>query len=330
MTKKTLPLAALVLALAACSGPSPDAATAAAGDAAATAQVTAAQAGTGPIPVTHRQGEIVLEQQPQRVIVQDIAVLDILDALGVDAVIGVPNRGLPDYLSQYGAEPYLKTGTLQEPDYEVINAAQPDLVIVASRSRTKLPEVSAIAPTIDLSVDNDNLVEGVKANVTTLGAIFGKQERAAELNAGLDAKFAELRERTADAGTAMVLVTNAGRLGVYGNDSRLSWIFTEAGFKPVRDEVDDRFHGGDAVSFEFILEADPDWIFVVDRDAGVGTGEGGAAQKLLDNALVHQTTAWKEDGIVYLDPVPAYVVMHGFTALNGLADQVLEAVAARP
>lgn len=327
MNKKILILAALVLALAACSGQSPDAGTAT-GSAGTAAEAPAAAGQAGAIPVTHRQGEIVLDGQPQRVVVQDIAVLDILDALGVDAVIGVPAKGLPDYLAQYGAEPYLKTGTLQEPDYEVINAARPDLVILAGRSRTKLSEVSAIAPTIDLSVDNDNLVEGVKANVTTLGAIFGKQERAAELNAELDAKFAALRERTADAGTAIVLVTNAGRLGVYGSDSRLSWIFTEAGFEPVRDEVDDRFHGGDAVSFEFILEADPDWIFVVDRDAGIGTGEGGAAQKLLDNALVHRTSAWKEGHIVYLDPVPAYVVMHGVTAVTRLADQVMEAVAA--
>ncbi|MCE7032931.1 siderophore ABC transporter substrate-binding protein [Lysobacter sp. GX 14042] len=327
MNKKILILAALVLALAACSNPSPGEGTVT-GSAGTPTETPATQGEAGPIPVTHRQGEIVLERQPQRVVVQDIAVLDILDALGVDAVIGVPARGLPDYLAQYGTEPYLKTGTLQEPDYEVISAAQPDLVILAGRSRTKFSEVSAIAPTIDLSVDNDNLVEGVKANVTTLGAIFGKQERAAELNAEIDGKFAALRERTADAGTAIVLVTNAGRLGVYGNDSRLSWIFTEAGFKPVRDEVDDRFHGGDAVSFEFILEADPAWIFVVDRDAGIGTSEGGAAQKLLDNALVHQTRAWKDGHIVYLDPVPAYVVMHGFTAVTRLADQVMEAVGA--
>ena len=277
--------------------------------------------------VAHRQGEVILAAPPQRVIVQDMAVLDILDALGVDAVIGVPGTGLPDYLARYGAPPYLKTGTLQEPDYEAISAADPDLVIVAGRSRTRLPELSTIAPTIDLSVDNASLVDGVKSNIATLGEVFGKQARAAELGAALDARFAELRERTAGAGTAIVLVTNAGRLGVYGTDSRLSWIFTEAGFKPVMGDIDDRFHGGDAVSFEFILEADPDWIFVVDRDAGVG-GEGGAAQTLLDNALVHRTSAWKHDRIVYLDPVPAYVVMHGFTSVSQLAAQVTEAVAA--
>lgn len=315
MHSKFAMLAALVLGLAACSGAEP------AGPPVA--------AGPGAITITHQQGETVLPATPQRVVVQDLAALDILDALGVDAVIGVPGVSLPDYLQQYGEAPYLKTGTLQEPDYETISAARPDLVILGGRSRTKLAEVSAIAPAVDLTVDNADLVEGVKANITTLGRVFGKEARAEELKAALDARFATLRERTGDAGTAIVLVTNAGRLGVYGPASRLSWIYAEAGFRPVMDEVDDRFHGGDSVSFEFLLESDPDWMFVVDRDAGTGTGQG-AAQQLLDNALVRQTSAWKEGGVVYLDPVPAYMVMHGYTSVSSLVDQVLEAVAARP
>lgn len=321
MNRKIAILAALLVALAGCSGTP-------AGDIPPTPSAAAAD-GAAAVTIVHRQGTTMLQAPPRRVVVQDIAVLDILDALGVDAVIGVPGVNLPGYLRKYGSAPYVDTGTLQEPDYEAISAARPDLVILAGRSRTKLDEVSAIAPAIDLSVDNAGLVEGVKANIATLGEVFGKQARAARLQAALDARFASLRERTAGAGTAMVLVTNAGRLGVYGAGSRLSWIFTEAGFRPVVDEVDDRFHGGDSVSFEFLLEADPDWLFVVDRDAGVGTGQG-AAQRLLDNALVRQTTAWQEGGIVYLDPTPAYLVMHGYTSVTGLADQVLEAVAARP
>lgn len=324
MQKTFVFLAACAFALAGCSGPTaPVDATSATG-----ASDAAASAASGAIIIAHRQGETVLPGTPQRVIVQDLAVLDILDALGVEAVIGVPGTVLPAYLQKYAGDGYLKTGTLQEPDYEAIHAAAPDLVILASRSRTKYAEVSAIAPAIDLSVDNASLVDGVKANITTLGEVFGRQARAAELVADIDARFDALRARSADAGTAMVLVTNAGRLGVYGNDSRLSWIFTDAGFRPVMDEVDDRFHGGDAVSFEFILEADPDWIFVVDRDAGV-TGEGDAARRLLDNALVHRTKAWQQGGVVYLDPSPAYVVMHGYTSVTRLADQVMEAVAAR-
>lgn len=280
------------------------------------------------ITVKHAQGELVLPDTPKRVLVQDLAVIDILDALGVE-ITGVPGgeQLYPPYLAKYKGKEYLKTGSLVEPDYEAIAGARADLMIIASRSARKLGDLARIVPTIDLTPDNANFLAGVKRNIATLGEIFDKQERAAELIASIDAKFDQLREITAaNDHTAIVLVTNAGKLGVYGPKSRVSWIFTEAGFKPVTDNIDDRFHGGDAVSFEFIMESNPDWLFVIDRDAGIG--REGAAQKLLDNELVRQTTAWKEDQLVYLDSMAAYTVMHGYTSVTTLADQVMAAIAA--
>lgn len=280
------------------------------------------------ITVKHAQGELVLPAPPKRVLVQDVAFIDILDALGVD-ITGVTSDShrYPDYLAQYTGKDYIKTGTLQEPNYEVIAAANADLMIIANRSATKLKDLSRILPTIDLTPDNANFLTSIKGNISTLGAIFDKQERAAELNASIDAKFDQLRAATADNdSSAIVLVTNAGKLGVYGPQSRVSWLFTEAGFKPVLSDIDDRFHGGDSVSFEFILESNPDWLFVIDRDAGIG--KGGAAQKLLDNELVRETTAWKRGQVVYLDPMDAYTVMHGYRSVMNLADEVMRALAA--
>lgn len=280
------------------------------------------------ITVRHAQGEIVLPATPKRVLVQDVAIIDILDALGVE-ITGVPagSQLYPSYLAKYTGKEYLKTGSLVEPDYEAIAGAKADLMIIASRSARTHGDLARILPTIDLTPDNANFLVSVKGNITTLGEIFGKQEKAAELVASIDAKFEQLRAATgALDSTAVVLVTNAGKLGVYGPKSRVSWIFTEAGFKSVVENIDDRFHGGDAVSFEFLLESNPDWMFVIDRDAGIG--RAGAAQKLLDNELVRQTSAWKENRVVYLDSMAAYTVMHGHTSVMTLADQVLAAVAA--
>ncbi|NLC37355.1 MAG: siderophore ABC transporter substrate-binding protein [Alcaligenaceae bacterium] len=280
------------------------------------------------IAIKHAQGELVLQEAPKRVLVQDVAVIDILDALGVE-IAGVPDGTLlyPSYLKKYTGKEYINTGTLQEPNYEAIAAAGADLMIIGGRSAVKFGDLNRILPTIDLTVDNADFLTNVKRNISTLGEIFGKQQRAAELNASIDEKFDQLRAATAaNDSTAIVLVTNAGKLGVYGPRSRVSWVFSEAGFKPVLDNIDDRFHGGDAVSFEFILETNPDWLFVIDRDAGIG--RTGAAQQLLDNELVRQTTAWKNNQVVYLDPVAAYTVMHGYESVMMLADQVLEAISA--
>ena len=76
------------------------------------------------------------------------------------------------------------------------------------------------------------------------------------------------------------------------------------------------------MSFEYILETNPDWLFVVDRDAGTGETNGAAAA-LLDNELVNQTKAAQAGQIVYLDPQAAYITMHGYAGVILLLDQVL-------
>lgn len=276
--------------------------------------------------IKHAQGEVTLKAAPQKVLVLDIPSLDTLDALGYEPA-GVINSNLPAYLGKYADEKYLKVGTLFEPDYEAINAAEADLVIVGGRSRAKLPDVAAITPAIDMSVDSKAFTESVKANITNLGTIVGKQDEAAKLVATLDEKINALKAIAPDAGTAMILITNAGKIGVYGPTSRTGWLHTEIGFKTVADAIDDRNHGGDAASFEYIKEKNPDWLFVIDRDKGVGRSDAGnAAEKVLDNELVRTTTAWQKGQVVYLDPQAAYIVSSGYTALSTLIDQVYKAV----
>jgi len=282
------------------------------------------------IRIQHVKGEIVLSAPPKKVLVLDVASLDTLDALGVD-VAGVPGSNLTSYLSKYNGNAYLKIGSLFEPDYEAIHAAQPDLVIVGGRSSAKYQDIAAIAPTIDLTVDNDHYIASAKAHILTLGRIFAKEREAAQLTATLDAKIAALAPLARNAGRTVIVTTNAGKIGAYGPRSRAGWLHTTVGFNTVMDNIDDRFHGGDIISFEFLMEKNPDWIFVISRDAAIGQrNAGNAAEKVLDNALTHQTTAWKKQQIIYLDPTSVYIVGSGYQALNTLLDQVHTALANKP
>ncbi len=271
--------------------------------------------------IAHPQGETVISGTPQAVLTQDWAVFDNLVALGVP-VAGVPSSNAPGYLAGKIPPDAIQIGSLFEPDYEAIAASGADIYLVASRSRTAYETAKDLLPTVDLTVDNAALVAGVKHNIEVLGEIFDREDKAAELNAALDAKVAEARALAAGKGTALVLVTNAGNIGVYGPESRVAWIYNELDMPSAMAAVEDGDHGGDTVSFEFILETNPDWLFVVDRDAGVG-GSGGAAAALLDNELVNQTTAASEGHIVYLDPQAAYISMHGYSGIMLLLDQVI-------
>ncbi|MTH65673.1 siderophore ABC transporter substrate-binding protein [Paracoccus shanxieyensis] len=279
-----------------------------------------------PMTIEHSQGSTDLPAAPSKVLVLDINALDIADAMGAEPA-GVVNGNLPDYLQKYASDDYLKVGTLFEPDYEAVAASGADLMIVGTRSRTSYPQMSQILPTVDLSV-GDDLFASVDDNIARVGQIFGKPQRAAEMTAEIDGKLAHLKQVAPDAATALILVTNGGKLGAYGPASRVGWIHKELGFAPLEENIDDRFHGGDVISFEYILEKNPDWIFVIDRDAGVGDA-GAGAQSMLDNALMAQTKAVQQGQVVYLDAHAAYVAYAGYTALNRLLDQLTTALAAK-
>lgn len=275
------------------------------------------------ITVKHTQGEITLPTTPKKVVVFDLATLDNLDALGVE-IAGVPTVKLPDYLSKYTGEGYAKVGSLFEPDFEAVNAADADLVIVGGRSSAKYAELAKIAPTIDLTTDPKNFVASVKSNVETLGRIFGKEKEAEAEIAALDAAIKGVRKAAGKAGKGLLVLTTGGKMSAYGPGSRFGVLHSEFGVTPAREGLDTANHG-QAASFEFILETNPDWLFVIDRDAAIGR-EGVAAKQFLDNELVAQTTAWKTSQVVYLDPAGWYLIGGGITALRGNADQIAKAL----
>lgn len=281
----------------------------------------AAAQDTEEIIVTHAQGETVLPAIPETVLTFDLASLSTLDVLGIP-VAGVPEIGLPESLSQYADT--LKVGSLFEPDYEAVNAAEPDLVIVAARSAAVYPQLSEIAPTIDLTGDNTRFLAAQQHNAEILGQIFGKEEEVAALWADLEAQMESVRAQTAEAGNALIVSVSGGEITAYGPGSRFGWIHDDLGLMPVIEDIEEATHG-EAISFEFILEANPDWLIVLDRDAAIGEQAEAAAQ-VLDNELMHETTAWANDQVIYIEPANWYLVMGGLGALPEMVADIGDAL----
>ncbi len=275
------------------------------------------------IKVQHARGEIELPAVPKKVLVFDLAALDTLDALGVE-VAGVPTARLPDYLSKFNADRYEKVGTLFEPNYEAVNAAAPDLIIVGGRSAAVLPQLAEIAPTIDLSTDAADYLGSIEENARTLGEIFGKEDEVDALVTDLDESIAGLREEVSGVGTGLIVLTSGGEVTAYGPGSRFGWLHDELGITPAREDIEVGSHG-QPISFEYIRETNPDWLFVVDRDAAIGEG-GAAAEQVLDNELVAQTTAWTQDQVVYVDAVDWYIAGGGLATMQRIVDDVADAV----
>lgn len=275
------------------------------------------------IVVKHKQGETALTGKPQKVLVFDLASLDTLAALGVE-VTGVPGGPKPDYLKSYNDDKYLKVGTLFEPDYEAVNAAEPDLIIVAGRSAAKYPDLAKIAPTIDLTVDPANFLPEAKENVATLAGVFGKTAEAEALLTKLDGSVASLKALADGKGKGLFILTAGGKISAFGPGSRFGMIHSVYGIAPAAETPRVGGHG-QAISFEYILETNPDWLFVLDRDAAIGR-DGVAAAQFLDNEVVRKTKAWQAGHVVYLDSAAWYLTAGGISAMQRTVDQLTSAL----
>ncbi len=273
------------------------------------------------ITVTHAQGETTLPGVPAKVVSFDFAAIETLEALGIE-IAGLPGSNLPAHLQKYAGDDYAKVGSLFEPDYEALAALEPDLIIVAGRSSTAYPDLAKIAPTVDLSNDWVNFYASIKANAEIIGQIFDKGAEIEALIAETDAKVEATKAAVADQGKGLIVLTSGAEVSAYGPGSRFGFIHDTLGVTPVIEDVEAATHG-DAISFEFILEANPDLLFVIDRDAATGQG---AAAAILDNELVAETTAWKNDAVVYIDPVRAYIVNGGLISFGLMADQITAAL----
>ena len=106
--------------------------------------------------------------------------------------------------------------------------------------------------------------------------------------------------------------------------SRLGgWIHQDIGIAPVDSAMKEGSHGM-PISFEYIKEKNPDWLFVLDRSAAIGE-EGQAAKDVLNNPMVAETNAWKKGQVVYLDS-GTYLAAGGATQLQIAAKQIVQAM----
>ncbi|MEC0212002.1 siderophore ABC transporter substrate-binding protein [Paenibacillus ehimensis] len=284
---------------------------------------TAAPKDNEELTVKHKLGETKVKKNPKKVVVFDFGTLDSLDKLGVE-VAGVPSKNLPSYLSKYKDAKYANVGGLMEPDFEKINQLKPDLIIISARQSTKYEEFKAIAPTIFMGVDEKNYMKSFEDNVKLLGQIFGKEAAAEKELAAISDSVKKLKEKASAGGkTALIILTTGGKTSAYGQGSRFGIIHDEFGFAPADKDIKVETHG-QSVTFEYVAQKDPDYLFVVDRDAVVGNGT--PAKQIVENELTKKTKAYKNGKIIYLDSNYWYLSGGGLLSVAEMVKEAEKAV----
>lgn len=258
--------------------------------------------------------ELEVPYDPQRIVTLDAASLDILSNLGLtERVVGTTTPEA--YLEEYVTEA-TNVGTAKTFDAEAIMECEPDIIFMAGRGSDYYDTLAEIAPVVRLTVSGA-VVEGTYANAKTIASIFGMEEEMSEKLNAYDERIAAL-QAIAEGKNAIVGMCTSGSFKLLGNDGRCSIIGNELGFNNIGVEanVDTSAHGNEA-SFEYIVDKNPDYIFVLDRDKATNAEGAQLAKDIMENDLVMSTDAYKNGNMIIMENAGVwYKAEGGFTALG--------------
>ena len=264
------------------------------------------------VEITDVHGTVTVPVNPERVISLDNRTFDTLAEWGVE-LVAVPKGVMPADSPYVLDESVLDIGNHREPNLEIIAAANPDLVIIGQRFASYYEEIKALVPNavvIDLNFDvseeadsqADNFVNGFTDTTTALGMIFDKNEEAAQLVADFNQSIENVRTAYNGTDTVMSVIVSGGNIGYSAPGAGRVWgpmyeIFGWVSSLETENNTSD--HQGDEINVEAIAQSNPDWLLVLDRDAGV-SGESLPAQDIIDaSPALQNTTAIREGNIVY-------------------------------
>ncbi|GEN84863.1 putative ABC transporter solute-binding protein YclQ [Sporosarcina luteola] len=277
------------------------------------------------VSVKHELSDTPVEvtKNPEKVVVFDFGTLDTLDDLGVE-VAGLPRTNVPGYLSKYDDDKYVNVGSLKEPDFETIHEMKPDLIIISGRQSDLYEQFEEIAPTIYVGIDTAHYMDSFKHNAELMGEIFGKEDKVKSELADIDERVAAIKEKTAASDeNALIVLANEGKVSAYGPSSRFGIIHDVMGYKAADEKIEVSTHGQN-ITFEYILEKNPDILFVIDRDAAIGNGA--SAKDSVENELVKKTDAYKNGKIVYLNGEYWYLSGGGLLSMKAMIEEVESAL----
>jgi iron complex transport system substrate-binding protein len=265
--------------------------------------------------------DVTFETMPEKIVVFDYGMLDTLDALGVEGIVGLPKDStLPSHLEKYSGDEYTSVGTLKEPLLEDIAELNPDVIFISGRQAPFYEELKEIAPVVFVGTQEDDYWNTFVASVDTAAKMFGKEAEAKEELAKFDSALEEIKALAGNYETSLVTMYNEGNLSGFATNSRFGYIYDVYGFKPVTEDIEASSHGSN-FGFEALLEFDPQVLFVIDRTAATGSESNIEAD--MENDIVKQTTAYKNKQIVYLDGPLWYLGGGGLQSELAKIDEIL-------
>ncbi|HBC4352533.1 TPA: siderophore ABC transporter substrate-binding protein [Staphylococcus aureus] len=232
---------------------------------------------------------VEVPKNPKNAVVLDYGALDVMKEMGLsDKVKALPKgeggKSLPNFLESFKDDKYTNVGNLKEVNFDKIAATKPEVIFISGRT-----------------ANQKNLISSMKQNTENIGKIYDKEDKAKELNKDLDNKIASMKDKTKKFNkSVMYLLVNEGELSTYGPKGRFGGlVYDTLGFNAVDKKVSNSNHGQN-VSNEYINKENPDVILAMDRGQAV-SGKS-TAKQALNNPVLKNVKAIKEDKVYNLDP----------------------------
>lgn len=237
----------------------------------------------------------VVEEQKETVVATSVAVVQILDKLGVK-MTGVPTSSydLPESTNDA-----VKVGNPMSPDMEIIKSVSPDVVVSTDTLGEDYEALfkSNNIPSLFVNLDS---VDGLKETIKTLAERFNKVENGNKILEELDSKEKALKESASEKEEKKVMLAFAAPGGVTMLATEESYIGNLVKMVGAKNIISDTSAPFVTYNKETLAQMNPDMILVMTHAL--------PEQSQKEFAEMIQTdTAWKNIGavkegkVVYLD-----------------------------
>ena len=277
---------AIAFALAACS----DDPTITSGPTAGTASTASTGSAAFPVTVTGTNGEVTIDTRPERIVSLSPTATEDLFAIGAgDQVIAVDDQ------SNYPVNAPTTDLSGFEPNVEAIAGYEPDLVVFATEPGdlgSSLEGLGIAALQLDAAPD----LEVAYDQIEQLGAATGHADESAALVEQMRSDIQGLVD-VADPATGTSFYYELDDT-FYSATSKtfIGQLFRMLGLENIADEVGKGSGGYPQLSAEYIIESDPDLIFLADTKCC-----GQSAETVADRPGWAGLTAVTDGGVVPLE-----------------------------
>ena len=260
-------------------------------DATTVAPATTTRRAAFPVTISAANGEVTIDQPPQRIVVLAPTATEVLFAIGAgDQVVAV------DEYSNHPEEAPTTALSGYEPNVEAVAAFDPDLVVVSDDLNDIVSALTVVEiPVIHLPAAAT--VDDSYAQIEQLGAATGHVGEAAQLVASMQTQIEELSASVPDTEEPLTYYHELdGTFFTVTSATFVGEIYGLVGLENIADRAEAAKDLYLQLSAEYIIDADPDLIFLADTKCCSESAETVAARPGWD-----QLTAVTSGAVVPLD-----------------------------